>query len=203
MTFRLTGLAGMELNAGWTVARAGNSPDEDWREPVGATGRYLTGRLSADKMREAASWHFPLSPNGRVEPGSDEAKTRYRDALDDDHTSGLAEREVLVMFGEGLHVLQDSYSHQGRPVLAGVGHPKGAVRVPGVGVVALRRGVPTMVSKSADCVKRNWTEARATGMETWHALKELREAMPHLFPGDLASDREVMDWLEKWYPKPE
>ncbi len=200
MTFRLTGLAGMERVAGYTVARAANFPDEGRREPISATAKYIGGVISDEEMQERAQWHFPTSPDGHVYPGSDAARRRYKMAIDPEQTKELTEQQRLVMFGEGLHVLQDSYSHQGVPVYAGVGHSRGSKYIPGLGERRLKRGPATVVSGSSDSVEKYWQDARDAGMATYLALLELRKAMPHLFPKEAASLKDVADWLERWYP---
>jgi hypothetical protein len=81
-------------------------------------------------LQEVREMHFPVSENGLVEPGSDAARRR---AL-----GGMQEgRCDFEMFSTGLHVFEDSWSHQGKPFLSGMGHGRGAVMEPGEDLTAL------------------------------------------------------------------
>jgi hypothetical protein len=114
-------------------------PDTDERDPLTSGGNLLVNFLLPRRAQHAAAstlrqWHFPLTcPDGLeglpgtcvVQPGSPEAWREVR--------LGIEEGD-LRRFSEGLHPLQDSYSHQGRPawhywdiragVFAGYGHPR-------------------------------------------------------------------------------
>ena len=206
MTFWLTGFAKMKVQPAYTMARAANFPDEDWRSPTHAWCSYQAGLIPEERMREIASWHFPQSPDGVVHKGSAAARRNYKDALDPKKTIGLSDKEILVMFGEGLHVLQDSYAHDGVPVTAGVGHAKGSFYLPGVGEVPYAYGI-TALSSSADDVSKFYNEARQAGLETWKAIKELWAARPDLFEEPMPTgaamtklDGDVWKWLVEHFP---
>jgi RHS repeat-associated protein len=81
---------------------------EDFRN--GRLGRPELN-LAFARFRVRAAMHFPLSANGLVEPNSAAARAKMED--------GLA-RGDLRAFSEGVHTLQDSWSHQGRPSVSAV-----------------------------------------------------------------------------------
>jgi hypothetical protein len=69
------------------------------------------GQAQNEAAKRLRDWHFPLTMTDeglRVVPESDEASRLFR--------AGIAEGS-LTRFGEGLHPLQDSFSHQGAPPL--------------------------------------------------------------------------------------
>jgi len=97
------------------IGRWCNQPDIDTRE---ANSAYRSG--DQERLRRAAGWHYPLTTDAdgvrRVHANSAEARRRMEEGL----SSG-----DLKAFSEGLHPLQDSWSHQGRPTLGLVGHSRG------------------------------------------------------------------------------
>lgn len=99
----------------------------------------------AQQARESArEWHFPADKDGVVRPGS--KVSRYK--------AGLAVRKCdLKEFGRGLHVLQDSWSHQGRPYKAGFGHARGAIKIP------MPMGLPTQYIKLSGLAAATSTSA--------------------------------------------
>ncbi len=141
-----TGLWGWEVHYGATLklavyaniacsavlASATNAPDTGWTEPgmtgvIEALGLYILDAasptspgLGGAKVNAIAEWHFPVSADGLVHPGSEEAKAKAK--------AGLKKCDIIA-FGNGLHVLQDSWSHQGKPTVAGIGHGQGVEQV--------------------------------------------------------------------------
>jgi RHS repeat-associated protein len=124
------------------MAQGANAPDSGFRKP-GMEGmlewaalrvlaakmpqyRDIFRQLARMKWRAMAEWHFPVSENGMVEAGSDAARDKAR--------AGLNKCDI-VAFSEGLHVLQDSYSHQGKPFAhfepgeGAIGHGRGAEEI--------------------------------------------------------------------------
>jgi hypothetical protein len=128
-------LAGFSREEAIAIAEAAVAPDRDRRNPID-TGITLLFPGFYEKWGELASarslrkWHFPLTCNKRNSKTC--AVVESSDAAREVYLEGIAELN-LAKFGEGLHVLQDSYSHQGSPtwtyrapelgVLACFGHP--------------------------------------------------------------------------------
>lgn len=114
-------------------------------------------------------WHFPLNVNGQwiVVPDSPEAQAEYNSAIP---------LKDLWRFGEGLHVLQDSFSHRGKPGIiyfdpisgtyAGFGHPDA------------RGG---WMSTAADQLDRYRIDAIGAAAATFRALLEYRSANDRTF----------------------
>ncbi|MBN1917329.1 MAG: hypothetical protein JW889_05425 [Verrucomicrobia bacterium] len=112
---------------------------------------YMFLDAAAEKLAEASKWHFPLSGNGMVEGGSAAARAFYEE--------GIRECD-LQKFAEGLHTLQDSWSHAGRPPLWLTGH-------------SYERGGP--LSCAADDVDLWHADVRATGLATYGAMTKFLE----------------------------
>jgi uncharacterized protein RhaS with RHS repeats len=97
------------------IAEGAVRPDRDERAPISSGIKAKAGSKAAqERLRK---WHFPKPElyTGAVKPGSEEAQ---KDVL-----AGLIAGN-LTLFSEGLHTLQDSWSHQGIPSLDGyAGHP--------------------------------------------------------------------------------
>lgn len=171
-------------------------------------------------MRTAAEWHFPVSPNGEVVPGSDAAAMKV--------DLGIRKCD-LRLFSEGLHPYQDSWSHQGKPYWEGLGHARGSEYVPPyMHQPGLPIPIPTSIPPRGRWVKQSgpvaafshsaddptiWPEdARKTGLATFHKLKEFQENCPCSCPApdfsttrigwaSLAVDEStVEDWLWQQYP---
>ncbi len=110
--------------AAWSVDYDDTSPDQfipsfdAIMNPV--SNLYKLWRDDPAMLALAAyigKYHFPRDPDGVVNPDS----TASRWLLD----KGLANCD-LFEFGRGLHVYQDSWSHQGTPALKGlIGHGRG------------------------------------------------------------------------------
>ena len=139
LTLELARKAGYSEQAAQTVATAANRPDTDERAAPSCFVNAVMLKVqaqqegySADQMQRlldkaeslferAREWHFPADPDGIVRPGSVTAWAKVQAAT---------RRGDLVSFGEGLHVLQDSWAHQGKPFCEGIGHARGAKWVP-------------------------------------------------------------------------
>ncbi len=128
LTFELAWKAGLACPE--VVAAAAEQPDKDLSRRAGAEGvsDYLSllgsreFAAAAEKLRLMQEWHFPTDSDGIVRPNSVAAQKKVeagKEACD------------INAFGEGLHVLQDSWAHQGKPYTGGVGHWRDARYVPG------------------------------------------------------------------------
>jgi RHS repeat-associated protein len=205
------------------VGKGANAPDSGWRRP-GAIGvvdivllssiPFVGPSLAAKKTQVMAEWHFPAGADGIVWPDSTVAKAKVK--------SGIENCDFKT-FSEGLHVLQDSWAHQGKPYIAGIGHGRGAkvvlegywdgwtFRQTGAHWKRTDGTIDAATSGSADDVTL-WPEAaRATGMATFKALVDFKNACPCHCPGpngtrvktssgDAMTEREVDKRLNKIYP---
>lgn len=137
MTEFLARKAGFSELHARVIGRLARRPDVDHRDPL-ANGKVLYRPELFPKSREHEAarrmrrWHFPLT--------CEEAETPQTCAVVPSSSAALQEVKAgidqgsLRRFAEGLHVLQDSYSHQGTPawfyfdeeegLLAGFGHPE-------------------------------------------------------------------------------
>ncbi|MEN6405924.1 MAG: RHS repeat-associated core domain-containing protein [Thermoguttaceae bacterium] len=203
MTSELAKMAGLKCYK--QFAKDTNAPDEDWREPVQAFLRYEKGAYSAKMMAEVAIWHFPVSANGKVEPGSKAAWSLFNDYLMDlskHKDDSIWQNATLWAIASGLHALQDSYSHAGTPVIAGVGHDHATLSLPGLKIpLGLKISA---LSSSADDTRIYWRQARAAGMVTWDAFLKLYDASPDLFtedPHDIPIE-DVYKVVNRRFPEP-
>ena len=171
-----------------------NRPDEDyWRRPGGygafdiAALQVLGSDVRKIKVDQIAEWHFPADPDGVVRPDSAIANAKAK--------AGITLCD-FTLFSEGLHVLQDSWAHQGKPYFWGkIGHGRGAtwvrdwgwvdnVYVPVGGHWKRTDGtLEAATSDSADDVTLWPKSARATGMATYDALIKFKDACPCHCPG--------------------
>jgi RHS repeat-associated protein len=141
-------------------------------------------RDAARRLRRIAEWHFPSDPDGVVRPGSDAARVKMNAGRKNCN---------LEDFGKGIHVFQDSWSHQGRPYVMGVGHARGAVlkghwemqwfpqkRFVYVldGGYELIRGRRAALARSADDTNIWAADARAMAMEVYAALTDFKDGCP-------------------------
>lgn len=237
-----TGLWGPDVHSGLTlelarragiacaadVAAGSNAPDKDERDAPSSFKTALKYRawarllvfLGYEKeasallneaerlLRQAAEWHFPVDADGEVRPGSTAAR--------DNVVRGIKKCDFLL-FSEGLHTLQDSWSHQGKPYMEGLGHARSAIYIPRTMVYV--SGVPILVGgywvklggaaaaldSSADDVNIWPEDARAAGIETYKALVEFKRECPCACPepstatssGDAEDWRIVEAWLER------
>jgi RHS repeat-associated protein len=122
LTYLLAKRAGFCDDVARRIAAGAELPDQDpGRAPV-AQGKVMKDpRSTAAQKNEAENmlwaWHFPKTArnSGEVTAGSAEAQQIV--------AAGL-QRGSLALFSQGLHPLQDSWSHRGIPSLEGVaGHP--------------------------------------------------------------------------------
>lgn len=123
MTFFLAQQAGFCADMARRIAAGAEMPDQDpGRAPV-TQGKVMKSWSASDTEKNEAQdmlwqWHFPKAyrNSGDVVPGSAEAQKIIADGL---------KRGSLALFAQGIHPLQDSWSHRGTPSLDGVaGHPK-------------------------------------------------------------------------------
>jgi hypothetical protein len=171
--------------------------------------------LAEAKVGAIKEWHFPADKDGTVRPNSSVANAKV--------DAGIKNCDFTA-FSEGLHVLQDSWAHQGKPYIAGVGHGRGAEWVRDWGWFRTWYGwgwdygpvgghwkrtdgtVGAATSGSADDVGLWPDDARDTGMATFKALKRFKDACPCHCPGpngskvktssgDAKTEKEVSDWL--------
>ena len=180
------------------VAAGANRPDEEyWRRSggIGVADIVALQALGSDireyKVNRMAEWHFPADADGVVRPDSDVANAKVN--------AGIKTCDFRL-FSEGLHVLQDSWAHQGTPYLWGkIGHGRGAKEVNDWGWFRTWYGWDygivgshwertdgtweAATSDSADRVDLWPKSARATGMATYKALVRFRNACPCHCPG--------------------
>jgi hypothetical protein len=141
-----------------------------------------------------ADWHFPTDEGGVVRAGSNEARRGVE--------QGTAECDFALMT-ERLHTLQDSWSHQGNPSVADIGHSRGMKWVPGHtagGVVSGGAGAlppftlpgrpvpghyedisgtPAGIGSTSADEPALWPQdIRQLGRATYEYLKEYREKCP-------------------------
>lgn len=123
LTYFLALRAGFCDDVARMVAAVAELPDQDpGRAPV-AQGKRMKSWTASDAEKSEAQdmlwqWHFPkpVRNSGAVTPGSPDARRIVEE--------GLAQGRISIM-AQGLHPLQDSWSHRGIPSLDGVaGHPK-------------------------------------------------------------------------------
>jgi RHS repeat-associated protein len=186
-----------------TIADAANRPDEDPSRRAGLLGiARLFGLLAADQTEQAwdllqamSEWHFPLSPSGKVERGSVAARGKMEAGLD---------ACDIEAFGEGLHTLQDSWSHQGRPYLWGlIGHARGVSHAQetqigwGTELVVLPEeyaelsGLTAALSESADTVSFWRADVREIAIATYRALVRFKNRCQCACPRELTRTRWV------------
>jgi RHS repeat-associated protein len=140
LTYELAIKAGFSKECARKIAKAANGPDDDPnRDPVrvgkmdaiytvlevlcGGTVYILTEMITRkeEALTISQKWHFPMDPGSdTVVPNSKAANEIVRNALANGSKCAIED------FGEGLHVLQDSWSHQGKPSYKGkIGHSRG------------------------------------------------------------------------------
>jgi len=172
---------------------------------------YETSKIVYEKLAEAqrrwnlaVEWHFPMNAQGIVVPGAEQARAKVEAG-----TQGCD----FKLFSEGLHVLQDSWAHQGKPYVGGLGHSRGAEWVAGrmestweidvrynhFGIWQHRRWVPghwkrlsgfeAARSHSADDASIWPEDARNTGMATYKWLVEFKSKCPNCCPSDVAGGK--------------
>ncbi len=184
------------------VAAGANAPDTYEGSRPGFDGvadavwQYLLGAYPEAKVRLMAIWHFPVSPDGEVHPNSAEARRIMEEGI---------EECDFKRFSEGLHVIQDSWSHQGKPYIGGIGHGRGAYWVvetetrslpfsfsPGLDNVDVitgghwqeeRNTLHAAVTDSTDKAHLWPADVRAAGMATYEALLAFKEKCPCHCPG--------------------
>jgi len=164
------------------VAKGVNKPDEDERRP-GAWGVW-DAVWDREKWGVMSEWHFPADEDGTVTPNSEVAKAKVQQGVDDCD---------FTRFTEGLHVLQDSWSHQGTPGAGKVGHGRGAKQMieykHGQNIPTGRKywevfyGLEAAIDGSADDVTLWPADARTAGKETYEWLLEFKKKCPCACPG--------------------
>ncbi len=197
------------------VARNAYQPDRDKRSAtrtfwaVTLRGWWHGNEWAERRLEEARRWHFPACPDGTVNPGSEAARAIVR--------QGIAECD-FVMFSEGLHPLQDSWSHQGTPYYRGIGHSRGARRPrkftwdrrywiplpswPRGDTWEPKSGLRAAICDSADSLEAFPASARGAAMATYEKLIKFKEACPCHCPGGKTTSSgphkceiEVREWL--------
>jgi RHS repeat-associated protein len=196
-TYRMAVMAGFSRECARVIARRGNLPDEDpLRDSMMPVNAFEDPELAV----VARSWHFPTDTTGVVVPGSEAARSRY--------VEGIRGGDI-TLFAEGLHPLQDSWSHQGRPYIAGVGHPSGYSPARG-----RLDGFWAAVSRSADDPEYWPADVRAALIATFDALMQYRQSRYDvcatcrgldgreypLFEGESTVRRDVEIYLLQRYP---
>jgi RHS repeat-associated protein len=173
----------LQYNCPKYVASAANYPDESKYVRSGeagvmdVVGAALAGKQHAiDRVKVMAEWHFPADPDGVVRPDSRAARSKVEKAI-----------EVCNLwdFGEGLHVFQDSWAHQGRPRLMGVGHWRGASRGSDGGWTNISgSNTAALTSKAghADDIEAWPEDARTTILRTYDYMLEFAQKCPCACP---------------------
>ena len=173
MTYFLAMTAGFSQTKARLIADACEAPDQDDREPKMNGAKMVGGFLAADEPDAAAAaeklrkWHFPKESawTGEVIPDSKWATELAFAAL---------VRGNLRDFGEGLHPLQDSWSHAGTPSLGAGGHPG-----PLVGTES------GLMSHTADHTATNPSYALEAAYVTFQFMENYRDSWPRqLGPGN-------------------
>jgi len=126
LTVELAGIAGLKPNVAEYIGRFNNMVDTD-HPPIElgkqyyklslyrllGDRRWMRDRQSAIK-KEQREWHFPIVP------GKDEVTWAERGNSAATQKADAAIKTCnLMAFAYGLHVIQDSYSHEEEPSLAG------------------------------------------------------------------------------------
>jgi len=160
-TAQLAAMAGMCFPS--EVGEWANAPDTGWRR-AGPWGLADMAELSyvpvfgsflaEKKLHAMQEWHFPIAPgDDEVIPGSLYAMHKYKE--------GIAHCN-LQEFSEGLHTFQDSWAHQGKPTVAGIGHARKRKETWG----------PAGASTDADNVDFWPEDARKAAKATFNAMLE-------------------------------
>jgi hypothetical protein len=160
-----------------------------------------------DEIRE---FHFPVSKDGQVHPGSQEAQRRSKRGIEECN---------FEIFSTGLHVLQDSWSHQGKPFFKGMGHGRGVWRYQWrqgskvtYGKWHILHGPEAAMSDTADTVEYWQGDVRAMGMAVYKMMLDFKKACPCACPGPKGkkaatssgspkSEKSVEEDLLKEYPQ--
>jgi RHS repeat-associated protein len=183
-TAQMAIMAGFNPRCAWVMGESTAQPDRDPQRssmlPVRAAEAEALGHPQAQELRrvaaEAATWHFPvgitargtevvpvirdIDDPGEVIAGGDASRARYR--------AGMAACNYTT-FAEGLHPLQDSWSHRGIPYFRGVGHPRGYN--PAIGRLS---GALAAASRSADNPMYWPEDAREAMLATYFAFLDYR-----------------------------
>lgn len=216
-TLELAEMAGIACAA--DVAAGANRPDEDERlapdsgaiaagmkvgsglAPIaGIPGWYISYRLNKEadrRLRQAAEWHFPADKDGVVRPNSAVANAKVDKGIKDCD---------FTLFSEGLHVLQDSWSHQGKPYMKGLGHARGAKETEVPGHWEKLEGWEAFWSHSADNVKHWPEDARAAAGATFQKMRDFKANCSCACPGANSktssgdADKDISAWLNETFP---
>ena len=157
-----------------------------------------------------------MSSDGKVNPGSTEARAKVEAVL-------KSKTCDLKQFGRALHPLQDSWSHQGKPYIFGVGHGRGAeqgpprlVRVGGMGKIYFPgqwrklEDLEAALSPSADDMALWHADVRKAAMETYTYIEKFKRKCPCACPpnhqptstGEGWKTGRVEGWLNEAYGGP-
>jgi hypothetical protein len=190
------------------MAKGANAPDTDDARKPGAEGFFqMLGLLAFGqytwKRDQMAQWHFPADDDGIVRPDSAVAQRDVRLASNPSSCQ-------FTMFSEGLHILQDSWAHQGRPIWepwnGKIGHGRGVKQVTEtitrsylvnsgpyldwatdttqISHYELDTGPLAGTDGSADEVKLWQADARATAEATYKWLLTFKKNCPCHCPGN-------------------
>jgi hypothetical protein len=193
------------------IGKYANAPDEGYRSAPAAGEEYLRAKAALEgswiaafspkerrrleqqlefarrRVNTAANWHFARD-GGPVIPGSEAAQRNYRAGIfgvTDVITGEEGFNKCnLENFGEGLHTLQDSWSHQGMPSFYGIpgariGHSRKAKGTLG----------PAYLSEDTDRTDLFPADARAAAMATYRAMKLFLEKCPCILNGPHAGTK--------------
>ena len=158
-------------------------PDIDYRSPdlfhtFSGLSQLLAGNTSMLQAAQVvAQWHFPASSGGSVIPNSAIARNFAE--------TGISNCDIML-FSEGLHTLEDSWSHQGTPYIAGVGHGRGwgwtILDVVYVGPTpsyiwgyGMLQGAEAAVSTSADDALLWPSDVRDMGIQVYDLMRSFAE----------------------------
>ena len=185
LTTELAKLAGINEDCAGKIGEWADKPDSGLRRPgilgvLDATWVPYSASMmisipgaiavSHAKIKLMAEWHFSAT-DGEVIPGSMAAWAKAG--------AGLATCNWKA-FAEGLHVYQDSWSHQGKPYTLGVGHGRGYD--PKKDVVLTELGAA--VDGSADNTDFWPATTRQMAAMTYRALVMFLQQCPNHCPPD-------------------
>ena len=193
LSFYLAKRACFSADVAKSIAEGAERPDQDERAPI---RNGVEAKLGSQAARERLrAWHFPKPDlyTGVVEPGSKEAQRNV--------WTGLMTNN-LTLFSEGLHTLQDSWSHQGKPSLGGyAGHPdaRGGLSSHNADIPykypndAMHAAEATFNYMRAYATRdQRLTQCRGTNLASWLDIRSEVDEYVHL-----KSRFEKKDWLRK------
>jgi hypothetical protein len=130
-----------------TIAQGTLAPDEDSREATALVMSQVLLRTNIGASKTVQAWHFPGA--GPV-PGLPAARAVVAGSPLA-HSKVSASGGILRAFGEGLHPLQDSWSHRGVPDTPGAGMLSNALAL-----ATNAQGDPRTLSWGHSLVRGGW-----------------------------------------------